>query len=265
MYSIAFCTQEDTLAVRELWDIAFPEEPVFNDWFFANEYRDEYCLALKQDGKILTMAQLLPYYIEGVGKVSYVYGAATHPDYRKRGLMRELLKRSEELDKSVGRVASVLIPANEGLFDFYSRLGYQTAFYVRKGELLKPVNTDGYTVRKADEKDIAAMNELYVREVKLNGSFVVRQYDYWLRQLKMFASLGGEVCILEHNGTCEGYAFITDGMAQEVFGNTAVLLSLTGVKKYITYSAEGANTPIGMLLPYDNNMPDRMYMNMMFN
>jgi GNAT superfamily N-acetyltransferase len=262
MYDIAFCTAEDDLAVRALWDTAFPEEPEFNDWFFANEYKCKYCLALKQDNKILAMAQLLPYYIEGVGEVSYVYGAATHPDYRRRGLMRELLKSAEELDKGLGRVASVLIPANEGLFEFYSHLGYKTAFYVQKGELAKPVPTVGYKLRKADDSDIKAMNELYLKQ---KGSAIVRDFDYWHRQLKMFASLGGEVCILEHNCTCEGYAFITDGMAQEAFGNIEVLLSLAGVKKYITYSAEGANTPIGMLLPYHDNMPSKMYMNMMFN
>ena len=129
-----FALPSDTGEIRALWDSCFPEEPEFSDLFFAKMFKSDTCLVLREDGIIKAMAQMLPYELKDVGKVTYIYGAATHPDFRRQGLMRRLLEASFELDKKRGFAASILIPANEALYGFYARLGYKTRFYIREGK-----------------------------------------------------------------------------------------------------------------------------------
>lgn len=256
---IEFASDNDTKQVRELWDIAFPEEPDFNNWFFENKYKAEYCLILKEDGIIKAMAQLLPYEIKNVGKVSYIYGAATNPDYRRQGLMRRLLNRSFEIDRQRGYAASVLIPQNKPLFDFYERLGYKTCFFVKTVVAESAADTDGYSLREASEQDIPFMDSLYRAEQ--GESYIIRTRGYWAEQIKMFKALGGRVCILVKGDTPKGYGFVSDGFIQEVFGDRERLAALAGVGKYVCC---GGDTPIGMAYSYGDKL-DTMYMNLMFN
>ncbi len=256
---IDFAQPKDTEEIRKLWDIAFPEEPLFNDWFFENYFKAENCLVLKKEGKISAMAQLLPYEIQGAGKVSYIYGAATDPSYRRQGLMRRLLEKSFELDKQRGAVASILIPQNKELFDFYRRLGYETRFFVNiKGT--EPCKTEGYTLKSADCEDIPFMDKLY-RESQTD--YIIRDCNYWVTQIEMFKALDGDCYILLRDNKPVAYGFYTDNYIQEGMGEVNTLAYLAGADKYVSL-ADKNNTPIGMAYPY-GDFPQRLYLNLMFN
>lgn len=254
---INFADFADTAEIRRLWDIVFPEEPDFNDWFFDNYFKAEYCLVLRDNGVIKAMAQLLPYEIKGLGRVSYIYGAATRPDCRGQGLMSRLLKRSFELDRQRGFAASVLIPQNRDLFDFYSRLGYKTVFYADKIPTAA-CNTSGYGVREAENDDIPFMNRLYE---SAQTNFIVRDYEYWKCQLEMFRACGGSVYILMRGSERAAYGFLNDNYLQESFGEGNVLANLVGASSYVNV---GGSVPVGMAYSYGGKLQN-MYMNMMFN
>ena len=91
---IRFAYENDVRLIRELWDIAFPEEPDFNSYFFENIFDHRNTLINIRDNELLAMTQMMPYEIKNMGKVTYIYGAATNPKYRKQGLMSELLKKN---------------------------------------------------------------------------------------------------------------------------------------------------------------------------
>ena len=81
----------------------------------------------------MAMVQMLPYRmtVGGVSReVTYIYGACTDPAHRRKGYMAQLLERSFELDREAGRIASVLIPAEKWLFDFYKPFGYEPFFHI---------------------------------------------------------------------------------------------------------------------------------------
>ena len=109
--------------IRELWDICFGEDKDFNEYFFENRFRTEETLVLKENGKIVSMLQRFRYELYNVGKVSYIYGACTHPEYRKKHYMAHLLEKSREADIKEELVGSVLVPQEEWLFGFYERYG----------------------------------------------------------------------------------------------------------------------------------------------
>lgn len=123
---------------RALWHECFPSDPdVFLDLYFNEVYRPENTLLLRDETTGLNVAhiQCLPYKIYWHGmelSAGYISGACTLPEYRGRGLMRDLMNKAFDLMRSRGDVLSFLIPAEPWLYDFYRRkAGYETTFFHR--------------------------------------------------------------------------------------------------------------------------------------
>ena len=116
MYRIA--TEKDTEGIVQLWQEAFHETPVLPD-----------CTSFvaEQDGKIVCMLHALPQVLKAnrTHKAAYLYAIATKEEYRGRGLCGKLMAYAEQ---NLDADCCVLVPASESLFDFYKKLGYETAF-----------------------------------------------------------------------------------------------------------------------------------------
>ena len=258
MKNIKFAEASDIPEIRALWDIAFGSEKDFNDCFFSNFFDPQKALIFTIDGKIAAMTQMLDYNIPSFGDVTYIYGAVTHPNYRKKGIMSQLLEESFDIDKKNNRSGSVLIPATAGLFDFYARLGYKKAFYIKKTvykahtEDIYPVCTD----------DTAFLNSIYEKSLR-DLPHPVRTPDYWAQQIKMFNTLGGFVF-----KTDTAYAFGYPDGIQELMGTNKGSLASGIAKKLhlfeISATEAGTDTPFGMLKPYNKSF-ENMYFNLMFN
>lgn len=114
---------------RALWKLCFGDSEEFIHLYFAKKYTDQLNSYILFEGKLIAALQRLPYQMNVGGKevgVAYISGACTHPDYRGKGVMQNLLKEAHTQMRSDGMVWSVLIPANVGLFDYYARSGYST-------------------------------------------------------------------------------------------------------------------------------------------
>lgn len=113
-----FCTpkENDLSLAKELYHNTFWDDEEFENELFSNCF--SHCKILKKDGKTVSMFFLLPCEINGQ-KCEYLYGAATAPDERKKGYMSELIK------DNVGTTPIFLRPANDGLIEFYEKLGFK--------------------------------------------------------------------------------------------------------------------------------------------
>ena len=112
---------------RALWKLCFGDSDSFLDLFFSKKYKPQNNSFIRKDGKVVSALQRLPYRMSYAGldvAVAYVAGASTLPEQRGRGLMTQLLAEAHECMYREGKVFSLLIPANEGLIDFYARSGY---------------------------------------------------------------------------------------------------------------------------------------------
>ena len=254
---IRFAYENDVRLIRELWDIAFPEESDFNSYFFENIFDHRNTLINIRDNELLAMAQMMPYEIKNIGKVTYIYGAATNLKYRKQGLMSELLKKTFEIDKEKDVKASMLIPANRPLFDFYGKLGYETAFYCHR-EILKK-GSRAERAREAGYEDIPLLMDIYRGDV-------IRNFDYWKVQLDMYKALGGKIFIYKN-----AYAVVSDKIEEIMYSSKEEKECLADfVCDYIkSDSVEvtemGEDQPLGMIKKHMEFDTDKMYMNLMFN
>lgn len=122
---------EDFGQLKELWQVVFDEDPSFLEHFFAVRFSPEHIFVAWEDGRIVSALHALPSHYTQNGKTfpcSYIVGAATYKEYRKRGIMGKLLAAtSEAYDHPI-----TLFPA---VRPFYEANGYITTSGLRSYDL----------------------------------------------------------------------------------------------------------------------------------
>ena len=116
----------DELACKELWQTCFGDEEQFIDSFLIRYYSRRRMLSIERDGRMAAMLHLLPFESE-LGRTTYIYGVATAPEYRGRGLATELMREAMRLAGERGDDALFLIPTpgEKWLRDFYGGFGLE--------------------------------------------------------------------------------------------------------------------------------------------
>lgn len=108
-------------SAAQLYDLAFPgEDPSFRAAFFG-AYCPTHLRTICDRGRVVSMLVSVPYPIvtaDGIRDARYLYAVATHPDFRGRGLAKQLLRA-----EAAGGVPVFLRPMREELFSFYRDAG----------------------------------------------------------------------------------------------------------------------------------------------
>ncbi len=155
---------------EKLYLESFEDDIEFTNVLFENCFETN-CYYLTEDERVVSMLFALDVFI-GSNKGKYIYAVATNPEYRGKGYMRKLFCDVEDI---LGGEYSFLClrPMNEGLFDFYARLGFKEKFFKKqialKGEkvVCKPIlvnnANDVRRIRKAlcNEKFVEYGSEFY--------------------------------------------------------------------------------------------------------
>lgn len=129
---IEVATAKDSHAVQKIWKTCFGDGDSYIRFFVKTHLPAGRCLVSKENGQPVSMLFLLPsrcFYHGEQRAVQYIYAAATLPLYRHRGLMEALLACAHNLAVEKGLLFTCLKPANEPLYRYYGKLGYQTAFH----------------------------------------------------------------------------------------------------------------------------------------
>ena len=116
---------------RHLWERSFDDPRAFIDLYFREKYRKERNEIIVRDGRVVSALQKLPYPLTYGGRMlpaSYISGACTDENYRKRGLMGELLAQTHRVMADENAVLSFLIPATAELGTYYAKFGYTPCF-----------------------------------------------------------------------------------------------------------------------------------------
>ena len=115
----------DEVACKELWMKAFGDDEQFADSFIMRYYSRRRMLTAEAGGRMAAMLHLLPFRTE-LGRTTYIYGVATDPAFRGRGLASQLMREAMRLIAERGDDAAFLIPTpgKEWLREFYGRFGF---------------------------------------------------------------------------------------------------------------------------------------------
>ncbi len=156
--------------IKNLWKLCFNDSEAFIDLYFRLRYNDEVNIAIESGDEVIAALQMLPYPMTFGGKTiqtAYVSGACTHPDYRGRGVMHELLAQSFTRMLHNDIALSTLIPAEPWLFGYYERHGYAPVFNRRAVT---------FTASPAPEAD-----ERYA--LKVSNEYKAKSYEFLNRKL----------------------------------------------------------------------------------
>lgn len=110
-------------ACKSLWQEVFGDDDAFVDRFLLRYYHRRRVLSVSEEGRLLSMAHLLPFRSEA-GATGYLYGVATAPDRRGEGLASRLIREAIGRARDTGFDLLALIPADAGLAAFYERFGF---------------------------------------------------------------------------------------------------------------------------------------------
>ena len=129
--------KKDILAYKPLFQQIFSEDLQFCDRIFA--HRLDNVFDKREGDEIASFLFAIPFTARVFDKeyqAVYVYGVGTVPEFRGKGYMKDIFIKMEDF---FGNDIDFyyLVPANETLFPMYEKLGYETAFYLKK-EMLFP-------------------------------------------------------------------------------------------------------------------------------
>ncbi len=150
--------KEDMKAVCSLWQRVFGDSDEALNLFFTTFDNTENVLLCEIDGKVVSILTLIETKIVSTDNeynAYCVYAAATDENYRKNGIMSGLLSYACKIAKERNAHFLFLKPANEKLFSYYRKNGFQDAFYRAERLEYKGDEKYGYSYVLWDEKAIS--------------------------------------------------------------------------------------------------------------
>ncbi len=127
----------DLPEIKKIFQVSFNETDESTNFFFDNKFNLDNCIVCIVDEKVVSSLNIFDCKIQGNTenkKCVYIYGAATHPAYRNNGYMSKLIDFSNNFAFMRGYQYSILLPENENLYKYYSRLGYFKFFKIKNVE-----------------------------------------------------------------------------------------------------------------------------------
>lgn len=136
---IRIARKEDLERLKTIWKRCFGDEDRYIGFYFDNRNWTKEMAVLLVGNTIASMLAMIPAErISADGRAfstAMLYAVATHPDYQRQGLADKLMEYSNHYLISKQIPETMLVPAEESLFDFYEKRGYKEAFFVRQVEL----------------------------------------------------------------------------------------------------------------------------------
>ncbi|ABO50742.1 hypothetical protein Dred_2229 [Desulforamulus reducens MI-1] len=139
MFEVRLAQKGEIVYQKEIWKLCFGDQDSYIDFYYANRYKEHETLLLLYNGDISAMLTMIPVKLvtpdNQIFHAAMLYAIATHPQKQNRGFATHLMNYSDEYLKANNKNLSVLVPAEEQLFSYYYKRGYEKGFYIRETSL----------------------------------------------------------------------------------------------------------------------------------
>lgn len=201
---------------KALWKRCFEDSDAFVEMYFRLRYKPtENFVISNEDGEVISALQAIPYPMTFCGDIiqtAYISGACTHPDFRDRGAMRQLLTQAFGQMLREGVHVSTLIPAEPWLFGYYARLGYAPVFGREEEEVKipeQPADEDeGWSVEKPSGQPSTETYAFLNRKLSERPCCIQHTAEDFQIILADLAVSGGAMFVARHKGNVCGIAII---------------------------------------------------------
>ncbi len=168
-------TEEDIPQLKQLFRVCFGDTNAFLNLFFSEYFQTTTCMVALRDKRIVSMLFLCPAKIkaeESLRLIYYVYACGTLPEYRRLGIMDQLLQVSHAFARQQDAWGLLLVPASEHLATYYSSLGFRH-FSCFVKEKMTPLAYDEEIVA-LNPCELSLKQIVYIRNRQFKGEYQVR-------------------------------------------------------------------------------------------
>ncbi|BCI64521.1 GNAT family N-acetyltransferase [Coprobacter secundus] len=202
--------------VRDLWQNCFDDSEDFMNLYFSTKYSDENTLVKVEGDLVLSALQMLPYTMTCWGsevRTSYISGASTRLEYRGRGLMKTLLSEAFQVMRDRKIPLSILIPAEDWLYEYYQRMGYVSVF-----RRIEDIYTDLPAFLPVyKEHTVDELFTYFSAHMRKRACCVQHSFDDFGVILEDFRLAGGKVVSISGlNSDIRGMAFVVPSPEQVI-------------------------------------------------
>ena len=176
--------------LQKLWHQAFHESM---GSFLRTAYSGKRCLVAEVDGKVAAALYWFDFGYKG-HRLAYLYAIATKESHRGQGIGKALVEAAHKHLKEAGYAGAVLVPAEEGLFAFYKKCGYQEEIpgFLRK--------TPAFLGEKVTWQQYAEARE---KLLPLGGCCPSKEVFRYLDTYCDFYVGEGSCCCVSRDGKCQ--------------------------------------------------------------
>ncbi len=243
-------TDQDISALKALWEDAFDDPLNYVDFFYNNVAKTGDTFVFEVENQIVSMLTMIPVefvFQDKAVRAVYLYGCATLTKFRRKGIMKSMIRKAEQIAKTNGCALSVLVPGEKYLFKYYKDLGYAPDFNMNVVKLRHGVLDETIRSDAALEIDALQPERLYtLRETYLALIPHVRWYPSQLEFLLKDAKVYGEHTA--HLVSEHGEAYAIYGMQDKHLFVKEVLGSATAAQHCLIAKIIERENPKGVFV-----------------
>ena len=234
--------EADIKTLKKLWLSCFEDSEEAAGLFFERNKDTYHAYVAEADERLVSALYLIDCKLGGEN-AHYLCGAATLPEFRKRGIMSALIEYALNDAKGRGDRYSVLLPASEGLYRYYGALGYRTSCTVSIARFIREqlsvgVGFDRPVGCESSVCDFERLQNGFNKENFLywNNDFIKFAIDYYaLYGVRAVHSQNVLALYEEANGVCTVLYTIYNDIKEL----KALLLNSTTAKSYVILGKSG--------------------------
>lgn len=166
-FNVRTATQKDIPDMRRIWTGEFGDSPEYVDEFYKTNFdRITVCVQTENDS-VIGMLHMIPCEVSAnstLQKCYYVYAVAILPEYRGRGLMKDVFAAA--FDKADRENASVILkPANRKLLEYYRDYGMILNGCWKKTEIPFSAPTGSALFSGISDSEYLSMRNAYYADI----------------------------------------------------------------------------------------------------
>lgn len=209
--------KEEHGKTRKLYESIFMQDTKeFLDYYYSVKTENNEIYVIEDEEQFISMIHLNPYQLrigETIHQANYIVAVATDANYRKRGLMGQLLKHTMRVMYDRKEPFTFLMPAAEGIYYPYD---FRFVYTRKQGEMCGENNDSDVEIRVAKHEDcgkLASFSNAFLKEYQVVAHRDAAYFEMFLAEQ---ASQDGGIMIMEKEDQVVGMFFYAKGERYEI-------------------------------------------------
>ncbi|MGE4214241.1 MAG: GNAT family N-acetyltransferase [Anaerotignaceae bacterium] len=206
MKTIRAARLEDKAQFQNLWNISFTDSYEFRSWLFGNRFVPDYSICIEEEGHIVSEAQSIPYHIkvrDSILPATMMVGACTHPDYARRGYMKQLYTQYMKQMNEMGVVLCAHTPAVLSTYFYVGHLPVSDTAFIEI-EKAERIDAEELTTVNLGE-EVSPLLKCYIKAAQKYSGIIHRSFTDFKLKCDDYSADGGKCVALWENDEIVAY------------------------------------------------------------